>query len=172
MGSPLQIQPRLPSEDPALPKPDMIEALRSQSVVFVSNASAASQPHHAGAGNDGAPVALIASNASSTCTPQCSWKCEDVYCDQVCQPICESPICETRCSQLDLSQCHMQCDKPQCHVSCPERSCPMGGCPACTTVCNEPTCILQCPATQQCRNVCEVPKCMWNCTPPEDCPAP
>merc|ERR1712232_1242970 len=58
------------------------------------------------------------------------------------------------------------------HVSCPERTCPHGGCPICNTVCNEPTCTLQCPSKQNCHNVCEVPKCRWNCTAPEVCPAP
>eukprot|EP00928_Gymnodinium_smaydae_P028903 TRINITY_DN21917_c0_g2_i1.p1 TRINITY_DN21917_c0_g2~~TRINITY_DN21917_c0_g2_i1.p1 ORF type:complete len:965 (+),score=261.52 TRINITY_DN21917_c0_g2_i1:172-3066(+) len=115
-------------------------------------------------GSSGAPVAK--------CTPQCTWRCETPVCDEVCEPECEAPQCEVRCSQPDLSQCHMACDKPQCSVMCPERLCATGGCPSCATQCQEPQCFLQCPAKQQCRDVCEQPKCRWNCKAPRDCPKP
>mmetsp|Transcript_9664 Transcript_9664/g.21552 ORF Transcript_9664/g.21552 Transcript_9664/m.21552 type:complete len:830 (-) Transcript_9664:123-2612(-) len=108
----------------------------------------------------------------STCTPQCTWKCDTPKCDEVCEPRCEQPRCETRCSSWNLDQCVMECDRPTCTVFCPRRACALQNCPTCTSECSEPTCKLQCPQSQPCRNVCAVPKCDWNCRAPTDCPQP
>jgi hypothetical protein len=104
----------------------------------------------------------------SSCTPMCSYRCEERKCEEVCKPECEAPQCQTRCQQPELDECTMDCEKPVCAIQCPERQ--QGK--ECGTSCQDAVCKLNCPNKQKCRNVCAQPTCNWKCSAPEDCPAP
>jgi len=106
------------------------------------------------------------------CAPQCFYKCEDVRCDEVCEPTCKPAKCETRCKNVDLSGCSEDCSTPQCRIDCPLRQCASASCPHCKTKCGKPSCILRCPKEQPCNTVCEQPACTWKCHAPEHCPKP
>lgn len=109
----------------------------------------------------------------NSCTPQCSWQCESVKCDQVCRAVCKAPHCETRCKAFNTSGCHMDCAEPNCAVICPKRDCPGGSCPQCYTACSKAVCKMRCDdSNQPCRNVCLKPECKWECHAREDCPRP
>lgn len=112
-------------------------------------------------------------NNTQGCTPQCSWQCESVKCDEACQPVCKPPRCQTRCKGFDTSACRMECEEPNCAVVCPKRDCPGGNCPQCYTTCSKPVCRMRCAEHEQpCRNVCTHPECKWDCHAPKDCPRP
>jgi len=106
------------------------------------------------------------------CSPQCFYKCQDVRCDEVCEPVCKAATCETRCSRVDLSKCTEDCTKPHCRIDCPRRQCASASCPFCKTKCGKPQCLLRCPKEQPCHTVCEHPVCTWKCRAPDRCPRP
>ena len=116
-------------------------------------------------------LSLIIST-STTCHPQCSWKCDDPHCPAICDPVCEPPKCHTSCAEPKNAICDVKCEKPECEIKCPDRGCAGLDCPKCVTVCKQPHCVTHCQAPKpECEPVCEEPKCDWKCHKPQ-CPKP
>jgi hypothetical protein len=115
---------------------------------------------------------LSKSSSSTTCHPQCSWKCDDPHCPAICDPVCEPPKCHTSCAEPKNAICDVKCEKPDCEIKCPDKGCEMFDCPKCVTVCKQPHCVTHCQAPKpECEAVCEEPKCDWKCHKPA-CPKP
>lgn len=86
----------------------------------------------------------IQSQLSTTCHPQCSWKCDDPRCDAICEPVCEPPKCHTSCQEPKNAVCDVKCEKPDCQIMCPDKACEAEDCPKCVTICKPPHCVTHC----------------------------
>lgn len=92
------------------------------------------------------PLLLLLTKAqlSTTCHPQCSWKCDDPRCDAICDPVCEPPKCHTSCQEPKNAVCDVKCEKPDCQIMCPDKACEAEDCPKCVTICKPPHCVTHC----------------------------
>jgi len=114
----------------------------------------------------------LKSQLSTTCHPQCSWKCDDPRCDAICEPVCEPPKCHTSCQEPKNAVCDVKCEKPDCQIMCPDKACEAEDCPKCVTICKPPHCVTHCQSPKPvCEAICQEPNCDWKCHKPE-CPKP